>query len=254
MMVKCQDCGFENQMGSIFCRKCGVKLNLDAMDPKLLKQNAKKETLIKNTKKRIKQLVINIVVLGIVVTILGLLFYNGGLRTYEEPAVSAGILNTRIKTMQSGERATTCSFSPNELTILIKENIMPLLVPGNVSMDAMEVTIDGETVTAYAWIKLFDKVPVLYTIVGKLNFKKLEEFHPHFAGEEPPPYKPLSFDIDKLVIGRLPFFFRADLFTGPVESIIDNDFVSDLFQYADSMSVSSEGIQVKIHKKPAAEE
>ena len=54
MMIKCQNCGFENQMGSIFCRECGGKLDMDAIDPNKLQKDVNKEKNIKRAKKRIK--------------------------------------------------------------------------------------------------------------------------------------------------------------------------------------------------------
>ncbi len=29
MLIKCVKCGFENQLGSIFCRGCGEKIDMD---------------------------------------------------------------------------------------------------------------------------------------------------------------------------------------------------------------------------------
>ena len=29
MLIKCKNCGFENQMGAIFCRGCGEKIDLE---------------------------------------------------------------------------------------------------------------------------------------------------------------------------------------------------------------------------------
>lgn len=35
MMIKCQKCGFENQLGAIFCRQCGGKLELEELRPEV---------------------------------------------------------------------------------------------------------------------------------------------------------------------------------------------------------------------------
>ena len=33
MLLKCKQCGYENQIGSIFCRGCGAKVDSSALDP-----------------------------------------------------------------------------------------------------------------------------------------------------------------------------------------------------------------------------
>lgn len=85
MMIKCQKCGFENQMGSIFCRECGEKLDMDAIDPNKLQKDVDKEKNIKRAKKRIKEAISTGFGLLVVAAFLGVVFYNGGLRQYEEP-------------------------------------------------------------------------------------------------------------------------------------------------------------------------
>jgi len=35
MMIKCIECGHENQLGSIFCRECGAKLDVDKLRPEV---------------------------------------------------------------------------------------------------------------------------------------------------------------------------------------------------------------------------
>ena len=105
MMIKCQKCGFENQMGSIFCRECGEKLDMDAIDPNKLQKDVNKEKNIKRAKKRIKEAISTGLGLLVVVAFLGVVFYNGGLRQYEEPTVST-------RNRPSPRRARTRSSTP----------------------------------------------------------------------------------------------------------------------------------------------
>jgi hypothetical protein len=35
MLIKCTQCGHENQLGAIFCRDCGAKLNIEELSPEL---------------------------------------------------------------------------------------------------------------------------------------------------------------------------------------------------------------------------
>ena len=56
-MIKCAKCGHENQMGSIFCRGCGEKINMDDLDPAALQNEAakakKKGSLVKSLRSMI---------------------------------------------------------------------------------------------------------------------------------------------------------------------------------------------------------
>ena len=40
MIIRCQKCGHENQHASIFCRKCGVKLDKEQIDTAISKQKS----------------------------------------------------------------------------------------------------------------------------------------------------------------------------------------------------------------------
>lgn len=256
MMIKCQDCGYENQMGSIFCRKCGVKLNMDALDPKLLNQNAKKEDLKKKSKKFVKNLIINIVVLVLLIAFLATIFYNGGLRTYSEPEVTKSSLNTKLKNMENGtvkgSANETISFTDAELTNIVMERLKPTILPSSMAeLESVEVVFEDDRVTTYSWIKLFGKVSVLYTISGDLEYIPKPEFHPQFNGQEEPHHDYMNMNIKKMTIGRLPIFFRYDLFTGPVEGLLKNEDLNIMVQYVDRTELSDGKYKVTYRKKPA---
>ena len=34
MLIKCTKCGYENELGAIFCRGCGEKIDTSALDPR----------------------------------------------------------------------------------------------------------------------------------------------------------------------------------------------------------------------------
>ena len=115
MMIKCQKCGFENQMGSIFCRECGEKLNMDAIDPNKLQKDVNKEKSIKLAKKRIKGAISGGISLLIIVAFIFLVFPDlfpfGKLRQYEEPAVNDASANQKFNSVVSGGTVGKASYS-----------------------------------------------------------------------------------------------------------------------------------------------
>ena len=120
MMFKCQKCGFENQMGSIFCRECGEKLDMNAIDPNKLQKDVDKEKLIKRTKKRIKSAISAGIFLLFLAAFLGVIFYNGGLREYEEPTVNAASVNQKYNSAVKGGNGGQTKFSYAEINTLLK--------------------------------------------------------------------------------------------------------------------------------------
>ncbi len=43
--IKCKSCGYENQIGDVFCRKCGEELELDHIDPEQMKKKRKSKKI-----------------------------------------------------------------------------------------------------------------------------------------------------------------------------------------------------------------
>jgi len=249
MMIKCQKCGFENQMGSIFCRECGEKLNMDAIDPNKLQKDVDKEKLIKKTKKRIKSLISTVIGLLILAAFLGVIFYNGGLRQYEEPTVNSASVNQKYTSAVRGTTNGQVTYSYPEVNEIIKTKIVQPLAEMDsfVKITAAEVTWDEEKEqpVIYVWASLKDKVPVIYTIHGDVNLIKVGE------DEEDPPV-PIEVDVSRLDIGRLPIFYRSDIFLNGFESLINNDVVVDFFRRAKSAKFDENGLTANLSNKPVS--
>lgn len=64
MLIKCTKCGFENQMGAIFCRGCGEKIDMNAMDPDTLAKNQNKGS--GKAWKIIRKLIVFIILLALI--------------------------------------------------------------------------------------------------------------------------------------------------------------------------------------------
>ena len=117
MMIKCSECGHENQLGAIFCRECGVKLDVEALRPEI--KDSKHSTnvvgLIRN--------IIGVALLVVVVGALGLMFYPASivmpsLGEEEQKAAEAKLkaLLVRVDEKYGDDKYT---FSPAEVTYLL---------------------------------------------------------------------------------------------------------------------------------------
>jgi hypothetical protein len=143
MMIKCIECGHENQLGSIFCRECGAKLDVDRLRPE-----------VKDTKAKINVLglVRTVVTVGIflaLVWVLVSMFYpvsvvSPVLGEKEQKAVDAKFkaLMTRIDEQVGDDKYT---FTPEEVTYLYN-NVLTEKAAGEgaaYSVDKMVFNVDA---------------------------------------------------------------------------------------------------------------
>ena len=242
MMIKCQKCGFENQMGSIFCRECGEKLNMDAIDPNKLQKDVNKEKNIKLAKKRIKGAISTGCALLIVAAFLGTVFYNGGLRQYEESSVSEASANQKYTAAVTGTSPGTVKYSYPEVNRMLKDKVVDPLYGYDsfAKVTGAEIAYDEEKKenVIYLWISIKEKVPVIYTIHGNLDLNV-----PSDTDVEVKP--PLSLDVSRLDIGRLPIFASTHTFLDGFKTLLDNDDVRQFFARAKNIEFTADGMTVE---------
>lgn len=245
MMIKCQKCGFENQMGSIFCRECGEKLDMDAIDPNKLQKDVNKEKSIKLAKKRIKEAISTGFGLLVVVAFLGVVFYNGGLRKYEEPAVTEASANQKYSAAVTGSAVGKVKYTYPELTRMFNTKVVAPMseLDSFAKVTNAEIVYDEEKnqPVVYLWISLKDKVPVIYTIRGNFIFNSRDDDSKEVTA-------PLTLDVSRLDIGRLPVLVSSHTFLNGFASLIDNEEIMNFFARAKDVSFSAEGMTVDFQK------
>ena len=246
MMIKCQKCGFENQMGSIFCRECGEKLNMDAIDPNKLQKDVNKEKNLKLAKKRLKEAISSGFAILLVVAFLVVVFYNGGLRQYEEPAVTDASANQKFNAAATGSAVGKVKYTYPEINRMLKARVVDPLaeIPSFAKVTNAEVTFDEEKnqPVVYLWISIKDKVPVIYTIHGDIVYN----VPPEDAKEAQ--NQPLSLDVKRLDIGRLPVVVSTHTFLNGFLPLLENDEMMNFFARAKSVEFGADGMTVDFNK------
>ena len=250
MMIKCQKCGFENQMGSIFCRECGEKLNMDAIDPNKLQKDVNKEKNIKLAKKRIKGAISGGISLLIIVAFIFLVFPDlfpfGKLRQYEEPAVNDASANQKFNSVVSGGTVGKASYSYPELNRMFKMRVVDPMseIPSFAKVTNAEITFDEakNQPVVYLWISIKGKVPVVYTVHGDIVYNVPAE------DADGPQSEPLTFDVKRLDIGRLPLFISTKPFLDGFLPLIENDEITNFFARAKNVEFTPEGMNVEFAK------
>jgi hypothetical protein len=246
MMIRCQKCGFENQMGSIFCRECGEKLDMDAIDPNKLQKDVNKEKNIKLAKKRIRSAISSGIALLVVAAFLGVVFYNGGLRQYEEPGVTDVVARQKYAAAKGGSASGKVKYSYAEVNRMFKEMVVDPLAEKDsfAKVTNAEIAYDeekGEPVV-YLWISIKEKVPVIYTIHGKINYNP----EPEEIGEVR--LSPIALDVKRLDIGRFPVFVSTKSFLNGFAPLIQNQAIDDFFARAQGFEFSADGMTVNFAK------
>ena len=242
MMIKCQKCGFENQMGSIFCRECGEKLNMDAIDPNKLQKDVNKEKNIKLAKKRIKSAISSGIALIVVAAFVGVVFYNGGLRKYEEPETADAVARQKFNEATNGTSVGKKKYSYPEVNKMLKTMVVDPIyeIPSFAKVTAVELAYDEakNQPIIYMWVSIKDKVPVNYTIHGEIVYNP----PPENAREEAP--DPITLDVSRLDIGRLPIFVNTQPFLKGFSTLLQNEAVHGFLARAKSVEFSPDGMTV----------
>ena len=175
MLLKCHECGHENQLGAIFCRDCGAKLDVEKMRPEVKDAKAKLDfvELFKN--------LLAIAVLGGLVVVGGLMFYP---QTAAAPDLDKGQMAKADAKLQllinkiNGEFVDTDSFvfTPDEATYLYNNKLTAKAEESGAAytFDKMSISLDPyDNIVLTAESKLFGSVPVSFQLRGTLEDEKM---------------------------------------------------------------------------------
>ncbi len=180
-MLKCQDCGNKNPFEAVFCRECGVELDLEYIPPKKTKKN------IANFGLLIKKLISVAILLVIVIFILGLTVTTG-LKDFpsledDEATVAIGRYAQMLAVIKSNDASKKSedkkdvvkqyTFSGPELTHIYKEKLLPgLTITGNSLINDIVFHIDemeSDKVFIIFRSKLGKVLPLRFELKGILS-------------------------------------------------------------------------------------
>ena len=237
MMIKCTKCGFENQMGAIFCRQCGEKIDMNEISPESLESELKKE----KAKKRVLSAVrwtVRILVLGLLVGGIAAALIPWGLPVYVEPDKNADEYKKQKESalfklqFYSAEKIhifpETEKISIDELNILFNEH---LLKPGENKtatwvLDHVFFIANNDRITMQVFIRIFDTVPAVLQFTGLPELK---------SGSDK-----ITFQLDSAVAGRLPLAFCNKLLAEKIESIFnEDDELARVFKRTESITLKN---------------
>ncbi|MFZ2653895.1 MAG: zinc ribbon domain-containing protein, partial [Victivallales bacterium] len=172
MLIKCNSCGHDNQLGAIFCRGCGDKLDVETMRPKVMEAKASST----GVGGLIRNLIGFLIFLGLAGVIV-MMFYPQDLSVYpalggEEAIKTAKAkYDAMLKKADTGFGNDSYSFSPEEATYLYNE-LFVAKVPTDSSSYNIEKLIFSADPVGFTHIimktKLAGKLPATFEISGSI--------------------------------------------------------------------------------------
>lgn len=197
MMVKCPECGHDNQLGAIFCHNCGAKLNIEELTPE-----------VKDTSsgigifKLLRKLITTVLLLGLIGVLIGL-FVQAGLATYEplteeeETAVTEKC-DVLLKRLNNESNMNQYVFTPQEATFAYNETFIKKSEAGEGEEEEQSTYLiddvffdidDQNQVVVVLETRLGGKIPARFEIRGNIvsgagDEEGVEEGDAETEGEE----------------------------------------------------------------------
>lgn len=247
MQIKCSKCGFENQMGVIFCRQCGEKINMDEVSPESLEKGKNKENAGKVVGKIIRW-TIRLLLLLIIIGILGAALAPWGLPVYTPLDESADDFKKKEEQalfkleLCSAEKAPRklkpASFSMEELNILFSKHFLKEGENKTTAWTLEHVVLSkkADRIQMLVFAKLFDCIPVVFRANGMASAGGSSE-------------TPLKIQVDSSFIGRLPLLYCNSFVGSKLEKILtENDEIKRVFERAESVTLEDEALVFKFRQ------
>lgn len=144
MEIVCKKCKHPNQMGAIFCRECGEKLELDKIKPKQLKGKKKKINI--NVFSIVCFALGAAVILGILLAVVPIFPADTLPDSDSKAAVAAAKLQVRLDSMLNSNSAGSLTFSAREASLVMTAAINKNVEPGKEFSDSVtpRIVVSGD--------------------------------------------------------------------------------------------------------------
>ncbi len=252
-MINCPKCGEDNQVGAIFCRGCGEKLELDDLRPDDLKSKTK-ASAGKTIATVGRNLILLILIGGGIV---------GGVMAFLKPALSTPpglneeetkVALKRFRKLRKGKPGTEYLFNVSEVNMLA-ELVLELTDDARMAAHEKRIAegVSQKLVVEGIFIECLPPTDMRFVlecrVMGKLNF------YPSVSGTVTGTPNGLTFRINQVHAGKLPIPTPQlqepliKIFTGVIEQNVN--FKNEIQFKITEITIDSDKLTVR--KKPADE-
>lgn len=241
MQIKCSKCGFENQMGAIFCRQCGEKINMNEITPESLDENRNKAGAGKTVGKIVRfavRVLIPLVILGVAAAALApwdLPVYTAPDETTDDFKKNEGKAQLKLEVCLAAKEPRflkPVKFSMEELNILFSRRFLKPDENKTVvwTLEHIVLSEENDRIRMLVFAKLFDVVPVVFRADGM----------PAAGGS---PEIPLTVQVDSAFIGHLPLLYCNSFVGAQIAKFLSgNDEIKSIFGRAGSVSLDDDDL------------
>ena len=263
MMIKCSKCGFENQMGAIFCRGCGEKIDMNALDPETV---AKSKDAAERGKKIAKffRHTLGIIILLAIAGAVGVAFIPCGDAYTEAPEAALKSVTPKIELLGMEDLAIIprdTAFTVDEINALFNQRFLKKDAPagaqpqadtqaapaaeeksgfGFYDIEHVQFSIHEGKLHATLHVKLVGKVPMTMLLVGTPKF-----------GDE---VAPVGFDVESASWGRVPMDleFLRKVVTDKYAPVADFSELKNMFKRTEKIEVKEDRLVFSFRKNSKA--
>ena len=246
MMIKCSKCGFENQMGAIFCRQCGEKINMDEITPESLQEKEDGQEKVKKGIKTTLKWVLRIVLLAIV-GLLAAALIPWKLPVYTAPDESTkefkkNEMSAQLKldlALAETVPSIPVKLSIDELNILFNKHFLDQGENKTMSLSLEHIVFSKENdrIRMLGFARLFKTVPVVFRADGMFSAGSTVE-------------DPLSIQVDSSAIGHLPLLYCNSIAASQLRKLfLGNDEIKRVFERTQSVTLEGDVLVFKFGKK-----
>lgn len=202
-MIKCPKCGEDNQLGAIFCRGCGVKLEIDDLRPDDFQDKSGQASGLKTAMAIIRNLLLLVLVVGSIGVVVAMFVQPSFVPPGELNEEGAKAAKAKFVKFRKGKSGTDQSFTTAEINMLAK--LVLQLTPEEKDAARQKRIESGETpVIIYDDLAIELLPPADVKVVLKVLVYDKIPLYAMLTGTVSANASGLGFTPSAIVIGRLP--------------------------------------------------
>lgn len=198
MLIQCPECNYDNQLGAIFCRNCGQKLDIEKFRPKVQK-TSRSIGFFSTFRRLFSTLVLVVLIVMIAAMFIPVRSVPSDL-TEEEKEEAKAKFDSLVVRVDGGYGDDSYTFSPREATFLYNDAFVAKTMEQEAGyiLDSLIFNIDEvKLVQLILNTKLAGTIPASFEIKGTIINKDAEDKN-----------SSLGFEVRKSKMGHMPLFLE----------------------------------------------